>query len=928
MNQSDTDEFLRNHFAPTQSGSGVAFFRNAFVKPNSAGFQTLLGFLQPDPTLRKLVFVDGHPRTGKSWAVVGALTELIESNSLSSKACWSTGQDSLKIFDESSITLKEGIEKLVQLLQACSGEVTSQVKYVLLDDFFGGNEFRGLGENLDLEWLDKALRWEAGGILFDSVPLGSVTIVTGRSFCYLTLETLLGRSIRLNTGDAKGIYTLRWGMFSSTSRQAVEGVFDSATLEKIVVRNQQYHPYAHEDREWMIAAAPLIAFDPASELKESEKNIASGSLFEDDIGNLIAQIERIKGTSFKSDSIRTKIAVLRELEYAYLAAVVPAFAFVGPDAHAFKAIGLTEKTAARLRDSMYYSNVSDAKVASAWRSTAVVPNEFYMRALQNHFADERNLAIAAELACRNLDVPLDNPTCKRSELSGLLLRGFVERALSVPCDVLEGPRPLMQSRIKSRLQALKKVAAISAFLSSPSADVLLRLECTAAENGGAIAVLDRAEPSRGLVAAIGWIMTKFLNYEEFGQLRSDVHQWISTRLSNEMRDSKSAFTLSELSRTSNRWHLAATLFSTLLQWALTNPDPKERIKRTNEWIDFVETELGRGQGVLLKAILLDELVWAILEHAKDCGDTATALLEGELEALGTSEIKSNDEQFVASSMMLSLSWHNAWRAGENDVFDAAATYSVKEKFIDRAKWLELAHKADLAAVTLSASTLLHGVDLTPLLVNLQYHWLLFTTQRAHWMRDWCFQDNPIAFENTRFSQVAAGSSKTSDNESFACIVDRIVGDLDEFAIRNILLMVGTRRHYFEANRLREILVSVERISERPGVKTAVLQAIYELQRQGFLDEPPIVESDFGCQDPMETRQRLYAIEEREQSFLRWCNSWFTDEGINREAWIDYKAEVETASYLTDLKPQEDGFEAIVSFVREKIISSSDQSPPL
>lgn len=927
---SASEDFVRDLFessgAHRNPARALQHFREAFVCPAMDVFEDLIGVLTPSKDSKKLVVIDGHPRTGKSWVTFAAVRKILDSRLIEEGTAWTSGVDSLKIFPSRSTALQDGIVALLDTLRAMPSSRREQIKILLLDDFLGGNRLRLLREPIDIGKLVEFFDWNENNPLVQLLPPGSVTVITGRSFCFLILETLLGSPMRKETSSLS-LPTLnrRWGVFTGTKRQIVEGSFDSGRLERIAQRNRDYHPYA-DYPNWLILSAPLLAFDPRSELSEAQKPIAAQSLFADDLGALADNIRFFEQASFADLEQERQGEVVMNLERAYLAAIAPAIAFVGPDAHAFDAFGVQGTLAHQLRRSMYYS---DERLA-----TAVVPNEFYMRALRAHLGDLKHLAFAADCAGRHFlmgQLKTETVADKHERLDGLLLRGFVESAISQAVVKLASPESSSADELgPGQERTFSAGESISILQEAPTfgsllekylkvKDPLLELELDVFVGRQSTFALQEADVSPGLVAATGWTLSKFFPESSYRTLHENVYAWLKESLTRRMAALPEGGITALRNDNLGEWHTLATSFSTYLQWAIATPDNEERARRVEALIDFVEASPKTALD-LLRLILLDELVWALLEHALDCGDRATATLENALD-----QLKDNGQSDCEDAALLfSLSWHSAWKDDTRmkSLWEQAES---KESRLAYAMWKQLSVSAQRVTDRIEITPRFIRENLSPILVSLQYHWLHFTTQRAVWMREWCFQPNPLAFEASRFSQVAAGSSDKRNNDRLLGFADEVFTCSDAFAIRNLLLMLSTRRHYLSADGFRNLLLRIEQkgifLRDPVGseeVTRGVLQSIFELHRQGFLDEPPVVEVDFADDDPAKTKEKLDAIAESESGFLKWCRGWLSDEPLVIHAWTEYCDEVKRVTYMTDLHPREDGYKELIRFLDGKL----------
>jgi hypothetical protein len=112
-----------------------------------------------------------------------------------------------------------------------------------------------------------------------------------------------------------------------------------------------------------------------------------------------------------------------------------------------------------------------------------------------------------------------------------------------------------------------------------------------------------------------------------------------------------------------------------------------------------------------------------------------------------------------------------------------------------------------------------------------------------WTRDWCFTEDPILFERDR---APLGCAHTENNVAIEKVLNSIVISCSTTSsnnrLRNAVFLLGTRSSRIGVpSILAEVILRVA-ASDHAGalseLASEILQALFELARQGFLDVNP------------------------------------------------------------------------------------------
>lgn len=896
-----TSPFIRDFFAADghhpRSDEAIRHFERAFVEP--AGYHGLFQDLrvgQPATRdegitpARRVVIVDGHPRSGKTWAVAHAINEVTAK--LGQEEWWTSGMDSLKTFPTPRTTLEDGLAEVTARLEQRRG----RLRLVLLDDLLGTNTFRPWKFALGSREVERFFIWNEANPWIQCLAPGGILVLTGRSLFFTLADILfqLRPTIREPACAEVGVVLSRRGIFQTADRGEVTGGFDAARLSDVAVANWRHHPLAPRSRTPLpqrrpnvrkansfVFAAPLTAFDPETSKKLADsgadpQKYAAQVLFGDDFNTLAQTIQSVVAAKTSAaDTERVRQAALVELRHAYVFMVAPGFVFIGPKAYSIlHPLGRAQEIATAL----YYT---DEQLQSGR-----LPNRFYMGALEDHF--RHCFDFAARIVVGVLEEAYRNSGdwCA----VGLGIRGVMERSLWAAG---EGG-----ASIQGVPDVEQLVGAYPEFLE----DELLRFELH----------LLREEPYDpfvagafipGLAAAVGWALFEFARTPEDRTVRERVVrgfvsrfiQETATRISAEPPGRQADCILPFFyngDQTRDFRDLIAT-YSTFLQWMLKlaksvalrhdaeiTPEieaMKAEIQEYLSWclnLSFDESQRNDDLARQLLIVAEDEVLWARGGGLSQEVVSAALLERGFRREQSSTGALSGLE---VANRYFSIAWHNEWQ-GSHDAVSALIRDWLGEY---EATSLKLIGEGQVRETAGSCTQPIHD--------NLRYHWIHFITQRATWMRDWCFQEDPNAFELDK-SQIDLG---VAGQRRFANLAERVVRNPathSECCLRNVVFLVGIRAPDLELDRLRTILRHAdERSTSDPTASRALLQAIFELARQ----------------DHFERLERSLAENPSAAEFMYWAQrtvetAW---SDVIAEAWRLYADELLHLSYPLDLLPR-------------------------
>lgn len=869
----------------------IRHFNRAFREP--ASFPELRNAVdRPAPGgRRRVVIVDGHPRSGKTWSALAGIDQVINARRYSEQEWWTSGVDSLKAFPSVRTTLEEGIGRITD-------EITGRgdaLKLVLLDDLLGTNTYRPWNFQVGEETIARFFRWDAENPWIRTLAPGGVLVVTGRSLFFTLTEALLRvKSIRASSCDEVEVVSLRQGLFQTSTTRRLVGGFDHDQVREVAEANWRHHPLSparkgrrsaevpNREADWYVIASPISAFDPdsAGKLKAlgGDPDRAAGRvLFGEDLDSLARQIRTLMART-PAPSVRAHHeSALSELKRAYFFTVSPGLVFLGEEAfNVLRPLSRAREIAA----SLHYSDAS--------LESGRLPNAFYMRALEEHL--RYRMEFTAEVV---VSVLTEEPADSSGPYGmGLGLRGLMERVLWAAKTGRMG---------RAGFQAVEPFA--QDYLHRYG-DALLHFEWALLQEEPSNPFGDQFQP--GLVAAVGWCMYEFVRFPHQRHIRQAVVSGFLGRLEEEI--ARRATPGAERGHTPDRlgdYRSLIVIYSTFLQWVLkiahrTSVTPERHpseasVPPRDEIQEYLlrllslayrepapggTTELRRH----LQIVVEDEVLWA-----RGKGLPKHFVPDAILGDFMSVEARTNMADEEVANRFFSLAWHNDWQEPGADELPSRA-----------ADWLE---RNGAAALALIKDQVFPEVDRAAgcgqiIHDNLRYHWIHFVTQRAAWMRDWCFKDDPDAFESVS-SQIDPGAP---DQAYFAELVEAALTNPatgGPCCIRHLLLLVGTRAPYIDHFSLGRILNRLDhRIVSEPVARTGMLQAIFELARQDQLDR-------LDRMDPDAQSAKV---------FCRWVRDHLSAVGeeVLGHAWSQYHQELSQLAHKLDLLPRsERGWEDIL-----------------
>lgn len=836
-------------------------FEHTFEKPLK--FDELVTELTPVEGCKKVVVVDGHPRSGKTWLVLAAVNEILRRKP--ELRCWNSGIDSLKIFPEMYESIAKGCRSVQENLRR------ERASIVLLDDFLGTNRPRD--DNLarlleEKEELACFFSWNPDNPWLAEMPETSVLILTGRSLFFLLYELLLDVEIRVNSENGIVHSSLfRRGLFRTIDADELFGSFSSTQLVRIGRSNEHYHPQK-ANRLWMLSSSPILAF-AFQDLTSEEWSRAAYVTFGEDLATLARLIQNIEEEAGDEAGCLADPR-LERLDPAYGVSIAPGILFIGRNA--YKSLGVGDKMARLLVNDLYLYETSEDFASGR------LPNELYMKAVSDHLEDW--LCLAARVY-RRLAMRRDIQATPMK----LALRGLVERGLKHPFHF-----PLRQLNYEEAWwKDLIAAYQLEEF------DPLLHLELV----GGGAEYDEKASLkdyhgvlNPGLSGALGFSIYEFFDSPEHERFRIDCFRWMANEFKTLLAGQHAVKETVSDEDEYNMLRDPIAVYSTFLQWSIKMPVLQEQV----EFLDSLKQEFvndfgGTWAGPLVDRVIpLDEYFWGVLENRYDLTHLDALNCLNELFAQKEILVGPDETQIaVGINCLFSLQWHNRWMDGPC----GQRAESNGPTLLGLDPWQDLVTAAsEWSDAIWEVGTKLIGERPILLFSNLQYHWCHFVTQYAQWMREWCFQSNPHSFELER-SQITRGSRQGTHNARLGVLAISMLNNLETplAQVRNLLLLVGTRTDRFLADQVEDMQQAVDNRlrsggeRERSAAAEHVLQALFELARQEFLD---------------------LSSKTMANGFREWCKRIYKDQQPAREnAWKLYYAQLKKLTHPLDLRPGED-----------------------
>ncbi len=943
-------EFLHAFFGKLGAEDFITFFSKSFSPPTN--FYDLRELITPQIDNKKMVLIDGHPRTGKTWLAISLISNLIYENK--DISYWTSGKDSQNIDHGQYYPLLSALSKVSEQITTflSNKPFKDNSRFIfLLDDIFGTNTPRPFGCDFFDDKIKEFLFFDKKNKLLDLLPNNSTLVITSRSLFVFLIQQLFEIEYRPKcipiSAESKTIYEfnrIRWGIFRKYEDFQVEVSFSKPNIEDLINKNLENHPLKNrKNKTYLYLNAPIVAFaerykrNITSSHEELEairkiKNAASFVFFQEDLDSLFSVTFGIdRYYPLDKRNIRINEAT-RNLRRAYLTAISPAFIFLGGEA--YNILGFDKGFCDDIIEAMYYS---DKKIKSTR-----VPNEFYMYALNRHLEGkvESVLILVEEFVSSIKDEK------KQCTTIGVFLRSIIERALhkKIPGNLSElFVLPIFKKLCEQYRRIYKKNNNES------DEDYLIIYEIMNAWENNYEPILDFhpkelnipvLQLTPGLISTFAWLLT----ISKVHKGNNEITEWFDDTLRQVYSSNKTARI---------KFDLITAIYSTFLQWILKNTDADEKIFSINSVknmakiayefeVYFSLNELENQESYFslkesLITIIEDELIWAIVNHdnntlryidLKDVSEIDNFI--NSLTNYNTPDSKK--EQIIFTNRFFSLVWHNDWM--DEDIENK----SVDKILSDNArKWIDNTFQAVLNLIK-SDSELID--------INLRYHWNHFITQRSTWMRDWCFEEDPVLFEYES-NQIAEGSENKIHLIYFISIVNQLLQDIlinmkcDDSSsqssdrLKYLMIFIGPRSNvkmeindeyfikyriqedkkdiirttYIEIteqwdelkNKLDQIITDAIKFDKQEYIE-AILIGIFELSRQGLLEQ--------------------YS-ERTSLRFRKWCGTTLKlikekDEDIFKRSWEHYYKELTFFSYHLDLLPdRENGWETIIPHLFEE-----------
>jgi hypothetical protein len=864
----DRRTFLGKFFytlAENPKVSPLERFNSTFQEP-PLGLENLAHEIEPAGPF-KLVFVDGQSRAGKTWCTIETICNLMDNGRVDKVL--SSGEDSHRVFGGSGLGAKINLGPCKDLacgFELLARELNDQIErglsgriVLLLDDFLGTIRPRtlayserrreSLSQYLSADWSRNPLALAVAG---RGIELS--VVITTRSVVLITFGLLIGAEDLVGLEKPRGRRSAR-GVFEDING-FIGGPNEADWYRKIAEAH-----VALRRIEPRLRFPPLAAFSPevltgfSPEVSERTVKSAPKEFFGLDLDCLASELERTLerlDDSETSDLTREMEQIVNGLEEAYLIYLAPGLIF--PDYsvdHAF----LKGDRAKALRKMLYIQPDHDGGAVLR------VPNRFYLEAVSEHLADPRKRELAAGVLRRR------SQSYEKKNLA-VLIRGLLEHALD---SANRRPRvPLDRSTMQENEPTLRELV-------EATSDRFLEWELSLLDNEPLEIDVSDLMRRPGLASAVGWAAFKF---REVMKQRNADGMTIAHRLFYAIgREVKRL--VSEGSEHGSQSELITVSYSNLLRWVVlmeAEPEPDGYLALLTNPLEETPQHSATGSDTSLtdklQMVLEDALIWA--DTVRD-PDGAGHQIKNLASAKSLARVLEQETQgsvhphlWCTANRAFSLSWHNEWM--ERPGFLREPLERWASTHIDAV--LEVLGQApDLVGQ------------------NLAYHWAHMITQWSVWTRDWCYSRDNIKYERGRdIGCRNAGNNALLGNILMGVLESRIPSE-EQNRARNALFLLGTRCATLplDSSRITTALMEIE----KGELLDEVLQAVLELARQGFLNEPHLGEA----RD--EEEREGGNIPNQLQTVLR--NLWFENEARWNSVWTAYRRDLESVTYL-DLLP--------------------------
>ncbi|MFA7360448.1 MAG: hypothetical protein WC139_05365 [Candidatus Kapaibacterium sp.] len=839
-----------------QNDVEVDFFTETSLVPPR--FDEIYQKFKPAEGNVKIILIDGHPRTGKTWLALNLISRyILESNS--KNKIWHSGVDSCKIFENCSETIFDGFK---QIEKEFVKPENRNKKVFFLDDFLGTYYFRPLGVSLRLRTrLKKYLNYTKNPII-DNLPLGSTLIITSRSLYIYILYRTVGVNIpnnEINVSENRSFIPIKWGVFQTMDTAEVTGSFDLSTLDNIWGKIENYIQKTKSVLRDFALHAPIIRFSKNfPEKNEKLDNEISRVFFGEDIDTLKNHIIKLKkiGDDYPLFFYnKTNKDLYDHLIKLYFLIISPSLFFYNEKL--FESLKIQKSEILSFSQSLYYS----ANEVSSSR----FPSIFYFIAVSEHLNKHLDFALLiVEELFSNDEYPIST-----------IFRGFAERALSEKTDWKihdDLEVKIMNSKLKEEFkQALRK-------------DNILRMEF---HKKPEIDIKFPEIPKPIFFSYSSWCMNRLLiNDEHYPEISM-----------NYRKKFIEYFILYLLQKHENKQKTSNLLagFSTFLQWTLKNNQINPKIIET-EGKSFYSKLIPTEYLPEITTVFEDELLWALFEKMNTSNQRTPPDKLLEIDFIKNTFLKSFEESnfkkidAINLNRYFSLIWHNEWMMPSTDKISIYYSPIL-------ANWCK-AFRNFLYKDKVQAEHLIVLLN-----SNFIYHWYHFITQRTIWLRDWCLSSNPLEYEkNLETTQISMGSQNCKDHEMLLELIIYLTSNIamdsnyNKSLLKTTFFFISLRTSLIEKepnmqkhlDDYRKLLK--ERMIGHDNLKS-ILIASFELSRHGFLQPWSKI------------------VSEKQRELIKYAINF--DHSCLETAWIEYLEDIELCLDEFDFIPKKkDGWKNI------------------
>lgn len=850
-------QFLKEFYNSNKSHNDldIDFFTTTTLIPPR--FEEIYQKFKPAEGKVKIILIDGHPRTGKTWLALNLISRFI-SESNSNDKIWHSGVDSCKIFENCKETIFDGFQQVEKEIRKPENR-NKQVFF--LDDFFGTYYLRPLGVDLQLRTrLKKYINYTKNPII-DHLPLGSTLLITSRSLYIYILYRTVGITIpyqEIEISENRSFIPIKWGVFQTMDTTEVTGSFDLPALDNIWNKIDKYLKKTKYVLRDFALNAPIIRFSKSfPEKNEKLDHEISKVFFGEDIETLKNYILELRNNGIEHPLFfKNKINkdLYDHLIKLYFLIISPTLFFYNEKL--FESLKIQESEILSFGQSLYYS-------ANEINSSRF-PSIFYFIAVSEHLNNSLDFAL---LIVEDLFSNGEYPT-------STIFRGFAERALSEKTDwnIHNLEARLLNSNLKEEFdQSIEKDNILKMeFHKTPETDIKFP-----------------EFPKPIFFSYSSWCMNRLLNKDEH-------YPEISTNYRKKFIDYFISYLLSKHKKEQKTSNLLAG-FSTFLQWTLKNNQINPEIIE-HEGNIFYEKLIPTKYLHEITTVFEDELLWALFEkiNTSDQRTPPETLLK--INFIKNTFLKSFEDcdfhelNYINTNRYFSLIWHNEW------MMPSSETISIYYSPI-LANWCK-AFRNFLYKDKVQVEHLIVLLN-----SNFIYHWYHFITQRTIWLRDWCLSSNPLEYEkNLETTQISMGSQNCKDHEMLLELIIYLTSNITKDShfkkplLKTTFFFISLRTSLIEKepNMLNHIVdyrkLVKESLIDYDNLKP-ILIASFELSRHGFLQPWSKI------------------VSEKHRELIKYAIN--QDQNCLEEAWIEYISDIELCLDEFDFIPKkEDGWKNI------------------